>query len=115
PRLDRPERLRQLLAVEPGEPRLRVKGIDVRRPAGHEQEDDALGPGFEVGLLRRERVGLGEQLAFLGEHGREGERAESATGSAEEGAAVGRGMKNHCRLCSVWVTSRYIEAVSPRR
>ena len=43
---------------------LRVEGIDVARPAGHEQEDDALRLRLEVRLLRRERVdalGVGEQ------------------------------------------------------
>src|SRR5512135_551526 len=37
------ERVRGGLAVMLGEPGLGVEGIDVRRPAVHEQEDDMLG------------------------------------------------------------------------
>ena len=56
-RLDRAERRGQRLAVQSREVGLGVEGIEVARPAGHEQEDDALGRRLEVRLLRRERIG----------------------------------------------------------
>src|SRR5207249_3978724 len=35
---------------------LRIEGIDVRDPAAHEQEDDALRPRLDVGRSRCQRV-----------------------------------------------------------
>src|ERR1700709_1200972 len=45
---------RQRLAVEAGEVGLGVERVDVARPAGHEEEDDALGRRLVVRPLRRE-------------------------------------------------------------
>ncbi len=73
-RLHRAERLRQLFAVQSREFGLRVEGVHVRRPAGHEQEDDALRGRLEVRLLRRERV-------------RRAQRASSARASSPSMAA----------------------------
>ena len=79
------------LAVVGGQLRLVVEGIDVRRPALHAQEDDALRPRREVRLLRRQR-----DRALLRRPGREageGEVAEAGGGRFQRGAtrkATGR-------------------------
>ena len=49
-RLHGSERGGQFFAVQLGQRRLRVKRIDVRRPAGHEQKQHPLGRGFVMRL-----------------------------------------------------------------
>src|SRR5947209_15797008 len=56
------------LAVELAEERLRIKSFEMARPAGHEQEDYALGLGWKVRRPRRQRVGV----EWLSPGGREG-------------------------------------------
>ncbi len=56
-----------------------VEGVDVGGAAIHEEEDDGLGLGGEVGLL----------LLGAGEHAGEGEGGEAGGGGGEEFAAVG--------------------------
>jgi hypothetical protein len=67
----------QGLAVVALEQGLIVEGVDLGRAAVHEQEDDTLGTGGEVGLLDGEGVESGE-----------GERREANRGDAEEVAAA---------------------------
>src|SRR5436189_186078 len=57
-----------------GEPGFVIEGIDVRRPAAHAEEDDALRPRRKVRLFRRE-------WSFAWRGGRLG----SARGEAREG------------------------------
>ena len=47
---------RQRLAVVTIEQRLRIERVHLRRPAGHEQKDDSLGPREKMRRLRCERV-----------------------------------------------------------
>ena len=95
------------LAVEVVELRLVVEGVDVRRAAVHEEEDDALGLGRQRRRLRRERVGelvvrLGGrglvEEAGLREQAGQGDAGEAgagfpeelAAGATAEGAGMGR-------------------------
>ena len=67
------------------------KSIDVRRPAGHEQEDDALGLGREMRRLDGQRVvGVGGAGAAVvgGEQAGEAEHAEAVGEGAQSLAAV---------------------------
>src|SRR5262249_15406973 len=84
------------LAVERVHLRLVVEGIDVAGAAVHEQEDDALGFGGVVRLLRRhgadERLGLlarraGGAEEAVGQHRRQGGGAEAGAGLPDELAA----------------------------
>ena len=79
-----------LLAAELIEQRLGVPGLQVRRTAGHVDEDERL----RLGLVRHVRrfgrqriVARGARLRF-GEHGREGKRACAAEAIGEELAAI---------------------------
>src|SRR5262249_5444906 len=67
---------------------LRIKQVDVTRPAFHEQEDDAFGLRFEMRLLRKERFEDGVRRAgrglLFGEHRREGQAAKAVGCVAEE-------------------------------
>ena len=47
---------REGLAVVALEQRLVVEGVDLRRPAAHEEEDDPLGPGRKVRGTQSQRV-----------------------------------------------------------
>ena len=95
-RLDRAERLGQRLAGEPDQLGLRVEQVHVARPAGHEQEDDALGLGGEVRRLRGERIGAPAVAARAAsrpsrcEQRGEREHAEAAAGVPQERAARSR-------------------------
>ena len=65
--------------------RLRVKQIQVRRGAGHENENARLGLGFEVWLARGHGVGkLRAQQAVLQHHGRQRHAAHAAGGGCEK-------------------------------
>jgi Protein of unknown function (DUF1587)/Planctomycete cytochrome C len=65
---------------------LRVKCVDVRRPAFHHKEDDVFGLHMrEVALSRCERVFLG----LLREQGAEGDTAEARAQAVEKAAAGG--------------------------
>ena len=78
------------------EHRLGVERVDVRRPAVHEQVDDLLGPGREVGRPRGQRVerigrrrarpGRGERSepAVVAEHARQAEEAEAHAAAVED-------------------------------
>ena len=78
---------RQRFAVEGGEFRLGVEGIDVRRPAGHEQEDETLGlRGILRGSLRQRIVG-GSGAGLVGKQAGEPEQAE-AVGEAQQHLAA---------------------------
>jgi len=56
---------RDRLTVVGEQARLVVEGVDMRDAAGHEQEDDALGPGREMRRPGSERIG-GRRIG--GEH-----------------------------------------------
>lgn len=89
------------LTVVLGEHWLGVEAVDVGEATVHEEEDDVLGSGFEVGILEHpgtrggggdggvagERLGLGEGLA---DHAGEAHHGEAATDTAEGIAAVDR-------------------------
>ena len=62
-RRHRAEARRQGLAGEPLEVGLGVERLEVARPAVHEQEDDPLGLGREVGRPRGQRVGRSPRRA----------------------------------------------------
>ena len=84
---------RQRFAVVGGEDRLGVEEIDVRRAAGHEQEDDALGLRLEHGRLDGERVvGVGGAGAAVvgGEEAGEADQAEAVGEGAQRLTAVDR-------------------------
>ena len=81
--------LRRVLAVELLQFRLRIEGIDVRRPAVHEQEDDALDLGGKVPDLRRQRPRR-DGRRFVRKHAGQAERAEPAAQAAEQ-LAAGKG------------------------
>ena len=70
------------------EHRLGVEGVDVRRAAVHEDVDDALGFGGEVGCVRAERIGRGGGC-FLGADDQvaECECAEAHAAAVEQFAA----------------------------
>src|SRR5262249_44354763 len=67
---------RRAVAGVLGQGGMGAEGGEVARPAVHEQEDDALRPGREVGGLRGERAGGALRLA--GQHPGEAEGAEAA-------------------------------------
>ncbi len=82
------DRLGHRLAVPLRELRLVVEQFEVARPAGHHQEDDALGLRRNV-RLRDDASGRSTLAARrLGEERRERDRADAAAGVAEEGAAL---------------------------
>ena len=70
------------------EHRFGIERVDVRRAAVHEDVDDALGFGGEVGRVRAERIGRGGGR-FLGAHDQvaECERAEAHAAAVEQFAA----------------------------
>ena len=78
------------LAVQLGQLRLVVEQLQLTRRTGHEQEDDVLGLGGEVRLLRGQRVGEGpvirRRAAFVQERRQRG-GAEADAALAEEMAA----------------------------
>ena len=86
------ERLGHRLAVHLGQLRLVVERLQMRRPAGHVQPDDALGLRREVqrphdaGPFVGVGLGLGEGARV--EERCEREAADAARGLAEEGAAL---------------------------
>ena len=72
-----------------GEGRLGVEEIDVRRPAGHEEEDDALGLRLEHRRLDGQRVvGVGGAGVVGGEQAGEADHAEAVGEGAQCLAAV---------------------------
>jgi len=77
---------------------LRIEGVDLAGAAGHEKEDDALGPGREMRRLDGDRVRgvrldrVGGEKALLLEQRREGEHAEAAAGAGQEVAAIHAGV-----------------------
>src|SRR5204862_1682151 len=62
-----------------------VERIDLRRPAIHEQVDDALDARREVGRLRRQRAA--REACFVGEEARQAEHAEAGADSLKHLAA----------------------------
>ena len=98
----RAEVRRQRLAGVAGQRRFGVEGIDVRRAAVHEQEDEPLGPGRKVRVLGGERIGRPApgrcEHARLGEDARQGNGAEAATNAAENLAAGKHGYGVHGRI-----------------
>ncbi len=82
---------RQRLAGILRQRRLGIERIDVRRPAVHEQVDDALGLGRKVRRARRQRVGvdhvLGGEQAFAAEELSQAERGEAHAAAAQQLAA----------------------------
>ena len=65
--------------------RLGVEGVEVRRPAEHEEHDDPLDLRREMRRLRRERVdGCRSGGRFLGQQRRKREPAESRPHPLEE-------------------------------
>src|SRR5262249_46795303 len=80
---------RARLAVELVQQRLGMKGIEVARSTGHEEEHNCprLGAG-SMRRLRRQGVGAGAEALLVDERG-QGQRAEAAKGIAEE-RATGR-------------------------
>jgi hypothetical protein len=77
-----------VVALEEG---LVVEGVDLRGAAVHEQEDDALGAGGEVGGADGEGIGGGAGL-FEAEEAGQGEGAEAGGGGVEE-VAAGHGVE----------------------
>src|SRR5207248_2168688 len=85
------------LAIEIVQLRFVVEGVDVARPTVHEEEDDALGLGGQVPVLRRKRVregrdavggdGLAGEEAVGGEQAGERRGGEAGAGLPEEFAA----------------------------
>ena len=80
-------RSRQRLAVVLVEQRLGVEGVDLRRPAVHEQVDDVLGLGREVRLLRAASGSASRRELIVGQHAGQAEDAEA--GAARERAVRG--------------------------
>ena len=81
------ERTRDRLPVELVQLGLRREEFELARPAGHEQEDDRLGGGFEVRRLRRERIlALGPGVAV--QQPGEGDGTEAQAAVVEEVSAV---------------------------
>ncbi len=86
-------RIRARLAVVLVQVRLGVERVDVRRPAVHEQEDDALGPRREVRRLGRQRVAIvgqrwrGGEQAGVAQHAGQAHGAEPAADAGEDVAA----------------------------
>jgi hypothetical protein len=75
---------RDWLAVVLHQARLGIEGVDAGGSTVHEQENDTLGLGREVGNLRREEIDGGR----LGGHeGAEAQEAESGGGLLEEGSS----------------------------
>ena len=68
--------------------RLGVEGIDLRRPAVHVEEDDALRLGGIVRFFGSERVDVIRRAGLLTEHGRERDSAKPI-GDAEQHRAAG--------------------------
>ena len=64
------------------------KRIDVRRPAGHEQEDQPLGLGREVRRLERERAGGVGGPGRIRQERSQAEQAEAVGEAGEQFAAV---------------------------
>ncbi len=88
--LDRIGRVLPLVVLQGG---LGVERIDVRRPAVHEQEDQALGPRREVRRVRRQRVERdgrllgprrGGEEPGVGEDAGQAEGAEAAPDAGEQ-------------------------------
>ena len=77
------------LAVPLRQLRLGVEGIDLRRPAVHEQVDDALGLGREVRRLGSERIGQapGRAASCIGQQARQTEHTEAGARAGQEFAA----------------------------
>ena len=82
------ELCRPRLAVELVQERLGVERVEVARPAGHEQEDDALRLRLEVRLLRGERVGERRGPGRSASRDARASAAEPAEGVGQELAAV---------------------------
>ena len=82
---------RQRLAVKLREPRLRVEGVHMRRPAVHEKVDDALRLRREMRRFRRERIqirhlgGAGSQR--IPQHAAQRQRAHPHSAAVEKIAA----------------------------
>ena len=90
----------QRLAVQPLQLRLGVERLDVARPAGHEQEDDALGLGGVMAGARRQRAGfLGEQ-AIVGQQRGERDGADAAAGLAQP---IASRQRSHGQLLSITI------------
>ena len=94
--MTRAEARRDRLAREFVEQRLRIEGIDVPRPAFHEQEDHALGFRGEMRLARQQRLRDGASLLLhrraerrAAQQIRQRERAEARAGAGEEIATGG--------------------------
>ena len=84
---DRAEAGRQLLAVQPGQLGLGVEGVEMTRPAFHEQEDDRLRPGLHLGRLRGERRRgrfAGMQEAIPAQQVGQSQAAEPAAGPKQK-------------------------------
>jgi len=88
----RAERRGEFFAVQPREFGLRVERVDVRRPAGHEQEDDALGRRFVMRLLRREGSPSSARPSSASVAARRVSRSRNR--HCEERSAIGNGW--HC-------------------
>jgi hypothetical protein len=79
--------LRAGLAVVFGERRLVVEQFELRRSADHMQENDALGPGREMGARGSGIGAWGSSGCILAEQAGERDAADAHAGALEERAA----------------------------
>ena len=82
----------------PSQPRLGVEGVDLRRAAGHEEEDHPPRPGRE--MRRAGRQGIGRRSVggcLVGQERRQGQRAEAGTRPPQHLAAARQGSWSHRR------------------
>ena len=85
--------LRRGLAVILSEAGLGIECIDLRRSAGHEEKDHALGPRREMRPPGRQRIGArvvrrgGRAGCFIGQQRRQSQRAEPCARSSQHLAA----------------------------
>ena len=100
------ERLGHRLAVERGELRLVVEGFELRRPARHVEEDDALDPRPEVragrSIAARLAVPRRRPRATASRCGRAARRGRSSRARARRGPGRPGGSSNDVRRSWVW-------------
>ena len=99
------------------EGRLGVEGVDLRRAAVHEQEDDALGPRLEMRRPGRERgwrsggASSAPEESFAGQHAGQAEGAEAAADAAEHLRRVMRSCGERTWLRPPFIVRRAAEFI----